>query len=316
MSTPQTPLYRSTGTLPRGASADGQDARAHFSEASATPPVDYELRRRFLGNRRRIARSHVLAGTAARRRALEDLAVLGPTGELAEVEAPVPGGVGYGMFYAGQFKEDFAQGTALYWEIVCPASAGGSVADYLYITATNRSALGVEALIAYHAQEPAQFIVFDWALVRQQKDPWALNIAFNDLQRYLHRTSAHGAEFAVLPLRNMTLEVGPTTWVNQVALLNSQTDAWDMSYQFQYMAMPLDQHGAWPGSWGPIVETFEPRYHGTNPMGALNTQLANSVNGGWDQWTSLSAMSAQLRADDKGLLPVFLDPNASWVVTS
>src|SRR4029077_15888889 len=120
---------------------------------------------------------------------------------------------------------------------------------------------------------------------------WALNLRFDELQRYLHRSVAHGTEFPVLPLRNLTFEVTPNVWVNQVALLDVETNAWDTPYQFQYTAMAMEQHGAWPGSWGPIVETFEPRYQGTNPMGALDTQLSQFSGGGWGEWTPLSTVS-------------------------
>jgi hypothetical protein len=302
--------------MPRGRDDGGRDLRGEFAAASSAQPVDQDFRRRFLANRRRVARSHALAGADARHRALEDLSVLGEAVEYSGADAPVPGGVGYGMFYAPSFKEGFVTGTAIYWEIVCPQTAGGNVSNYLYVTATNRSALGVEALIAYHAQEPMRFVVFDWALLRQQKDPWALDLPLGTLGPYLHRTPAHGAEYAVLALRNMTFELSGNVWVNQVSLLNAQTNAWDVAYQFQYAALPAEQHGTWPGSWGPIVETFEAHYQGTNPMGALNTQISQASDATWTAWTPLMPDNAQLRADNTGLLPVFLDPNASWVVAS
>ena len=40
---------------------------------------------------------------------------------------PVPGGVGYGMFYTPAFRTNFARGTSLYWRIICPTPPGGNV---------------------------------------------------------------------------------------------------------------------------------------------------------------------------------------------
>jgi len=59
---------------------------------------------------------------------------------LEKQTAPVPGGVGYGVFYNGSFKSAFALGTSLYFEIVCPTSPGGNVNTWLYLTAMNGSA--------------------------------------------------------------------------------------------------------------------------------------------------------------------------------
>jgi hypothetical protein len=45
---------------------------------------------------------------------------------------------------------------------------GGNVNTWLYLTATNRSGLGVEALVSYDGQNTPHFRVYDWA----RTDPW------------------------------------------------------------------------------------------------------------------------------------------------
>lgn len=305
------------GTLPVGTYQGGRDMRQVLRDVTDRNPVDPELKRRFTANRRRVARTHALMGAEARRRAVFDLEVLGPEPTTAQPTVPpIPGGIGFGMFYSPQFKEDFAEGTALYWEIVCPRVAGGNVADFLYITATNRAGLGVEAFVLYQGQASPHFMIFDWSRVHQQQDPWMRNVPLNELTNYLRETNAHGAPVTVLPVLNLTFQSPSGGWMNQVSLLNAATNAWEPAYQEPYPANALEQHGQWMGSWGPLVETFEAHYQGTNPMGALNTQLAVAANGSWVNWQPLNAGESQLRADNKGFLPIFVDPNESWVVRS
>ncbi len=69
---------------------------------------------------------------------------------------PIPGGVGYGMFYTNAFRTAFARGTSFYYEIVCPHQPADNVTTWLYLTATNRSQRGVEAFVSYNGQKPAR----------------------------------------------------------------------------------------------------------------------------------------------------------------
>jgi hypothetical protein len=47
-------------------------------------------------------------------------------GKSAKKTPPVPGGVGYGMFYTSAFRSSFARGTSFFYEIVCPHQPGGN----------------------------------------------------------------------------------------------------------------------------------------------------------------------------------------------
>jgi hypothetical protein len=77
------------------------------------------------------------------------------------------------------------------------------------------------------------------------------------------------------------------------------------------------QRAGWVGSWAPIVETFQPLYSNTNPLGALGTRLrAADVYGEWSGWADLDATMSTLRTDQVGFQQKFLDPNYDWVVTS
>ena len=60
---------------------------------------------------------------------------------------PRPGGVGEGIFYNPDFKTSWGLGTSFSCDYVCPTPPGGNVNTWLYITATNRSGLGVEAFV-------------------------------------------------------------------------------------------------------------------------------------------------------------------------
>jgi len=51
-------------------------------------------------------------------------------------------------------------------------------------------------------------------------------------------------------------------------------------------------------------------------MGALNTQLAAHLNGQWGTWSNLRSADSAPRVDNKGFLPVFIDANSSWVISS
>jgi hypothetical protein len=100
-------------------------------------------------------------------------------------------------------------------------------------------------------------------------------------------------------------------------LWNQGPNQWDLIYQFDYPATPAEQQGVWVGSWGPIVETFQNPYQGTNPMGALNTQsISRDSNNQWGTWHQLGPSDSYGRTDNTGFHLLFLDANYSWAVNS
>jgi hypothetical protein len=219
------------------------------------------------------------------------------------------------MFYSDAFKINWATGSAISWEIICPSPPGGNVNTFLYLTATNRTGKGVEAFISYNGQHLAFFQVFDWA--RFPTNPWQTNVPFAALGSYVRPQTAHGQLYQVLPLLNVTFQSTASHWYNQVWLSNHVANRWDLIYQFDYPATLAEQYGAWVGSWGPIIETFQGTYHGTNVMGALNTQLiARDSNHQWGTWQFLTPSDSSIRTDNIGFHLLFLDPNHGWAVNS
>ncbi|HEV7406856.1 MAG TPA: hypothetical protein VGO01_00075 [Bradyrhizobium sp.] len=134
-----------------------EDLRKHFAEITAKQPVDTALRAAFLENKVLIAHTQPTLDLLARDFAVENLVKqAGPEAEKAltkfglksphPVTPPVPGGVGYGMFYTAPFKVAWGRGTSFACDFVCPTPPGGNVTTFLYLTATNRSSMGVEGL--------------------------------------------------------------------------------------------------------------------------------------------------------------------------
>jgi hypothetical protein len=277
-------------------------------------PRDPRAEQAFLASKFQVLATHPTLSVPARRALAATLPTLGPA---APAGAPVPGGVGYGVFYNDAFKTNWATGTTIYWEIVCPTPPGGNVDTFLYLTATNRSAKGVEAFISYEGQGSTFFKVFDWA--QATSNPWQINIAFANLANYVRTESSHGSPYQVLPLMNTTYEGVPGHWTNQVWLLNHATDPsrWDLVYSYDYADTTADQHTGWIGSWGPIVETFQNYYTATQPMGALNTQIiSRDANQQWGTYHQLGPADSDIRTDNVGFQLLFLDAYYNWAVNS
>ncbi len=307
------PTYRlAAAALPGD---DTGDVRTLFADITKMTPRDEKAEKAFLASKGHLAMTHPTLDLPARKIAAASLARGTEVAVAPTITPPVPGGVGYGMFYNTPFKTNWATGTAIYWEIICPTPPGGNVNTYLYLTATNRSGKGVEAFISYNGQNQTFFKVFDWA--RYPATPWQTNIPFANLANYVRTESAHGHPYQVLPLMNFTYQSAANHWYNQVWLWNHVSNHWDLIYQFDYPATLAEQQGVWVGSWGPIVETFQNLYQGTSPMGALNTQLVSrDTNNQWGAWHTLGPGDSYVRTDNTGFHLLFLDPNYTWAVNS
>jgi hypothetical protein len=198
------------------------------------------------------------------------------TGRLGGTNRPaVPGGVGYGYYYYDPALL-WTNSTVADYYVITPTFLGQGV-SYLYLTATCRSKLGVEALVKYGASvNPAQFWVYDWS--RPESNRWQVTI---DLP------IAHPEYLALLPdefavirqmihLRNATCCLGFTggeyQWRNSVWLFNFNRGDWDLIYSHDYATAALTDNiypagGAANGFWGPIVETFDSSYGHVYPIG-------------------------------------------------
>jgi len=296
---------------PLRSEAGAVDRREEFAELSTAPRPDLEAEQAFVASKLKLLRTHPYLHPADREAAVGKFRGV----YAAEDIGPVPGGVGYGVFYNSAFKVGFATGTAISWEIICPMLPGGNVNTWLYVTATNRSSKGVEAFVAYQGQNAFTFNIFDWA--KPAADRWQNPTPFANLGDYLGIESAHGNQCQVIAVMNTTFQQSPGIWVNEVRLLNINAHQWNLVYQFSYQASLQDQIGDFVGSWGPIVETFQDAYSGTNLMGSLKAQiLSRDAAGNWSQWNQLSPTQSDFRADNKGFVTTFLDKNYSWGVVS
>jgi hypothetical protein len=301
-----------------------EDVQAQFAATTAKMPVDSAFRAAFMQSKLLVAHTNPAVDIATRDLAVKSLTDrLGADAQhaLSQLTAagahkptqPVPGGVGYGLFYTAAYKTAWGHGTSLAFDIVCPTPPGGNVNTFLYLTATNRSGLGVEAFISYNGQNDTHFRVFDWA----RTDHWQTDIPLSGLANYLKTESAHGHPYQVLPVWNSTWLLQGSTYRNQVLLYNHVRGGWDLVYQYDYTGTDAQQKTGWVGSWAPIVETFQTLYSQTNQMGALTTQLISADNNGkWGSWALLGAANATVRTDNVGFNLVFLDPNYAFTVSS
>ena len=316
------PAPAATGVAPPAAPAPPpqrphaaiEDVQQQFTEMTAATPVDEQFRAAFVRSKLRMALTHPTFDLQTR-----DFAAAGLVDRLGMplervVQQPTPGGVGYGLFYTPAFKTAWGHGTSFSCDFVCPSPPGGNVNTWLYLTATNRAGLGVEAFVAYNGQGTPHFRVFDWA----RTDHWQTDIPFTSLGNYLTTMSAHGHPYPVLPVWNSTwLISGNNQYRNQALLYNHVRGGWDLVYQYDYTATDAQQKTAWVGSWAPIVETFQSLYVGIQQMGALGTMLISADTAGhWGTWALLAASNAYVRTDHVGFRLVFLDPNYAFTVNS
>lgn len=283
----------------------GVDATGTFRKFTASTPWDAEAERVFELARQRMARVLTVAPAPA-------MAFLqaGPA-----TLPPVPGGVGYGVFYEDAFRADFDKGTAIEWQAVAPDRVGGNVSSWLYLTAMNRASKGVEAFISYYGQQDFHFKVFDWS----REDHWQIDVPRSRMRDYLALESMpNGDDGQIMCIRNVTAEAGPGLWSNQVMLRNRRTGDWDLVYSHDYASTPDEQRTGWVGQWGPIVETFEQAYSGTAGLGTLMTRLYSWDGQRWIDQGPLTPKQSYLRADAGGMgfRDSFLEPNYSWVVKS
>jgi hypothetical protein len=291
------------------------DERQAFASLTREAARDIAAERAFIASKAHLVRTHPALLAADRPGVLASLSnTLGyALPELPELGGPVPGGVGYGVFYETTFKSGFAQGTSLYFDIVCPTQPGGNVNRSLYLTAMNRAGRGIEAFVSYFAQNEPRFKVFDWARI----DQWQVDLAWSSLGDYLGNVSAHGQTFQTIGVWNSTYQISASQWRNEALLWNRVAGRWDLIYRYDYAGTQAEQTGGWIGSWGPIVETFQDSYNNTNPMGTLNTMLiTRDSSGSWGSWALLGAAQSYIRVDNKGFDLSFLDPNYAFVVTS
>lgn len=323
------------GREPRGnVSASGldrtlnaYDARGEVARVSRRPPNEKAELRAFLESKRRMIRAHPNLTKAEKASALSNIDQVEATvesagpegsggdaggGEGADGEPPLPGGVGMGVFYRPAYKTAFNTGTAAEYTILCPTFPGEGIHSWLYLTAMNRASLAPEALVAYYGQREFVFRVFDWA----RKDRWQVPMTYADLQPYLHGYVLDGDMHQALRVLAVTYCLREDAWRNEVFLENASTGRMGLIYARNYNASTADQHFGWNGSWGPIVETFQTRHHGTETMGFGDFSVSARLEAEWGPWERLSPADTFVAQDDTGFRMLYLDPNHTFLAAA
>jgi hypothetical protein len=188
---------------------------------------------------------------------------------------PVPGGIGYGVTYLDGALS-FSTGSTLWYKIIVPPVVGGNCSDFLYLTATNRTTLGTEALASYQEQSTVSFCIYDWSIAG---DRWAIvwDESYLDGRHYFQTVQHNGRSYRILNIANATRKVEDGVWANEVFFFTT-SGVLERAYGVSYNVTSDDaQHGG-GGWWGPIVETFQNDYQSLNPLGFLDCRLQQDNN--------------------------------------
>ena len=104
-----------------------KDQRVHFAKVTAKQPVDRGFRTAFEQSKMLLAHTQPTTDLKLRDLAVRSVAKsLGGAAAL-KITQPVPGGVGYGMFYTDGFKTGWGRGTSFAFDVICPTPPGGNV---------------------------------------------------------------------------------------------------------------------------------------------------------------------------------------------
>lgn len=291
-----------------------KDMRAWAASMSRSRPPDTAARAAYIKRKALSAYIQPVVPKEARLRAAQYIADRGAVPLDTLLDQPTPGGFASGVIYNYDFVEAWQSGTAIAFTVLCPERPGGNVYTWLYLTAANRSALGVEAFVSYYAQLEPFFKVYDWA--QAPFNPWVLEIPMSALGDYLVRDASAQSSRA-LTIWNSTYSIGGLMYRNEVFLYNHLGPGWDLFYQYDYGADP-DQHRSHAVNyWGPIVETFQPVYTGTNPLGYMRTRIAAADDlGRWSKWDLLNRDQSWVLPISSGFDLRYMAPNFAYTVTS
>jgi hypothetical protein len=130
-----------------------EDVREEFSKITQRTPRNKKAQQAFIASKLHILRTHPEFELRDREALVAEFSSQLGKRLAKKISGPVPGGVGYGVFYNPAFKINFTTGAAICWDVICPNPPGGNVNTWLYLTATNRSSLGVEALIMQQREQ-------------------------------------------------------------------------------------------------------------------------------------------------------------------
>jgi len=304
-----------------GSEAPVVDARAEFARMAAAHPIDPIHRAGFIAARRRRAEASPHLSPD------EKAAWLARFNAARPSEGPAPdatvSGVGFGFDYQHAFNVNYANGTAITFQVICPNMPGGNVQNNLYLTATNRTTRGLEVYINYFgANNLGLLSVYDWSLgVTSVQAGFVMSIFFPNLGRYFIPLSTHGQIVQTLYVHNVTFQIANAKWTNQGMLFNLAAQTWDLIYSSTYKAALADQQAVgFLGSWGPIIETHEAPgfiYSGTNTMGFMQSQVSITDGAGTPvNLILLDPSNTIQRGPTSGYQVSFLNPNYDWAAFS
>lgn len=222
-------------------------------------------------------------------------------------KAPIPGGVGYGIYYKKPSQWAFTDFSCLDFGIFTPSSVGGNSSSHIYLTATNGTAKGVEALISYYQQEGPELKIFDWAKPQNQR--WSLSVPCSQIPENFSTTQVNGVSHIFCRILNKTEKVAHNIWENKVCLFNFAGTNWDLIYSYQYESSLAEQKNSEVGSWGPIVETFQEQFTDLNPIGFFRCQLYNDKSK-----ELLKPSNSTIRDDADGIDVAFREGNHTFYV--
>jgi hypothetical protein len=292
-----------------------EDVRDEVTRLTRQTPRDPQEVRLFLESRKALIRSHAGLPPAEKQRAIAHVEEIMSGGK---VTLPTPGGVGYGVIYDQSLRSSFGTGTVLTVNYICPDKPGGNVSNTVYLTATNRSARGVEALMHYQAQNLVEFRVYDWARPGQE---WQVTLNHAALADYFYPITIGGKTYQTVTVNNFTYQARTDgTWRNDVLLFNRRkVFVYDLVYRYEYPSTPAQQQGASVGWWGPIVETFQDSYSNTQPLGFIWAQVLTRTTeiGEWVTvlgWQNLTPSNSWIRQDNKGFVIVYQQPDTDLIV--
>ena len=137
----------------------------------------------------------------------------------------IPGGVGFGVYYSKEFQHNFTNLIVLDFSIAVAEKLGRTVTDYLYLTAINTSAKGVEAYVSYYRQNLPDFLIFDWSILGDDK--WKLKPSYDKWSHYLFDDSIDSISVKLLRVINGTEKIVGNTWQNIFYLFNSSLQQWE-----------------------------------------------------------------------------------------
>jgi len=279
-----------------------RDRKDEFANIAGNRPAPTAQRRAFYSGKLR-QRVRSFADPTKARDAIIPLVKHFQPLTLPETLVTILGSVAAGVYY-NDGALDFKRETAIYHYILGPQTVGGDNTNYLYLTATNRSAKGVESFLSYYAQDNPEFRVYDWA--KDEADRWSFSIPYPKLGSYWVTKTINNTSIPSLYVANVTRMIGTQQWVNEVFLRAASTNAYDLIYSYQYpVSDDSQQHSH---EWGPIVETHQQYQSPTNTLGFAEATLYQD-----EVFHLLTKDNSYTRNDGIGFKFSFLEENYTFL---